>query len=114
MSKFIKLGVLCDDISSVTEEIQKLLQISFSEHESSYWGIYNLAKISESENIRILYNFVDDDWQEEDYKDCSLLIELNQLNEPEKLMKILCENLSYIVPLYMREVENILKYGLQL
>lgn len=105
MGKYIKLGVPFDDIDLVTEDIQKLLQLTFTYHESGYWGIYNSAQISESESIRILYNFVDDDWQEEDHKDCLILIELNQLTELEKMMKFLCENLSYLVPIHFSEVE---------
>lgn len=106
MNKNVKLGIPFDDIDAVTKDIEKMLHIQFTEHESSYWGIYNLAKLSETENIRILYNFVDDDWQEEDHKDLSILIELNRLNEPEKIVKLLSENLPYIVPLYLEEVES--------
>lgn len=104
-NKYVKLGVLIDDLEAVTEEIKNLLKIPFSHHESDYWGLYNLAEIEEKGTIRIVNNFVDEDWQVEDRKDCPLLIELNRLHEPEKITKMICENLSYIVPLHMEEIE---------
>jgi len=37
-NKYVKLGVLIDDLEAVTEEIKNLLKIPFSHHESDYRG----------------------------------------------------------------------------
>lgn len=105
IKKYIKIGITLDDIDKVTNDLEKLLEINFTKHESSYWGIYNLAKLSEFENIKLGYNYVDDDWREEDHKDCLLILELNNLQFPEKMMELICENLSYSVPLYIKVID---------
>ncbi|WP_213643453.1 hypothetical protein [Paenibacillus lautus] len=89
----------------VTKDLQNLLNICFEEHESSYWGEYNVAQLSETESIKLVYNYIDDDWQEEEFKEYPLLLELNRINEPEKMLYFLCENLSYIFLLYMDEID---------
>ncbi|NMM51579.1 hypothetical protein [Paenibacillus aquistagni] len=105
MNRYLKFGVSNDDMELVTKDLQKLLNICFEEHESSYWGEYNVAQLSETENIRLIYNYIDDDWQEEDFKEYPLLLELNRINEPEKMSHLLCEHLSYICLLYMDEID---------
>ncbi|TKI54118.1 hypothetical protein E8L90_00860 [Brevibacillus antibioticus] len=89
----------------VSKDLQNLLNICFEEHESSYWGEYNVAHLSETESIRLVYNYIDDDWQEEEFKEFPLLLELNRILEPEKMMYFLCKNLSYISLLYMDEID---------
>ncbi|MCM3784953.1 hypothetical protein M3231_18445 [Neobacillus mesonae] len=105
INKYMKIGILNSDMDEVTKDLQDILNLHFEEHESSYWGDYHVANISEKEKIRLVYNYVDEDWQEEDYKEFLLLLELNRLEEPEKIMKLLCERLTYLKPLYMQEVE---------
>jgi hypothetical protein len=90
----------------VSKDLQNILNICFEEHESSYWGEYNVAQLSETESIRLVYNYIDDDWQEEDFKEYPLLLEFNRINEHEKILDILYENLSYISLLYMDEIES--------
>jgi|GEM_PF-1236196 len=104
-NRYLKFGISIDDMELVTKDLQKLLNICFEEHESSYWGEYNVAQLSESESIRLVYNYIDDDWQEEEFKEYPLLLELNRVNEPEKMLNLLCENLSYIFLLYMDEID---------
>ncbi|PAD66435.1 hypothetical protein CHH83_24045 [Bacillus sp. 7586-K] len=104
MKKYVKIGIKIDDLDRVTNDLEELLGVNFTKHESSYWGLYNLVHLSESENIKIGYNFVDDDWREEDYKDCPLILELNNLKQPEEMVDIVCNNLSYVIPLYMRVI----------
>lgn len=106
MNKYILLGATRDDLDAVTKDVQNLLDIPFTEHESSYWGMYNLARLSDSERIKIGYNFVDGDWQQEEFQHCPLLIELNALEEPEKTMRFLCDHLTYLVPIHMKEIEG--------
>lgn len=104
MEKYVKIGIKQDDIDKVTNDVEALLNVRFTKHESSYWGIYNLVLLSESEEIKLGYNYVDDDWREEDYKDCPLILELNNLQQPEEIVDVLCNNLSYVTPLYMRVI----------
>jgi hypothetical protein len=101
--KYIKLGATIDDLDKVTRELSGLLQVTFTEDESSYWGIYNAAMLSPSEKIKIGSNFVDDDWTVEDRKDSPLIVDLNGLQNPEETMQLLCDSLSYLEPLNMTE-----------
>ncbi|MGN7942141.1 hypothetical protein [Virgibacillus sp. 6R] len=104
MEKYVKIGIKQDDIDKVTNDVEALLNVRFTKHESSYWGLYNLVQLSESEEIKLGYNYVDDDWREEDYKDCPLILELNNLQQPEEIVDLLCDNLPYAIPLYMRVI----------
>lgn len=104
-NRYLKFGISIDDMELVSKDLQNLLNICFEEHESSYWGEYNVAQLSETESIRLVYNYIDDDWQEEDFKEYPLLLELNRTSEPEKMISFLCENLSYIFLLYMDEID---------
>ncbi|MFW5436753.1 hypothetical protein [Paenibacillus apiarius] len=104
-NRYLKFGISIDDMELVTKDLQNLLNICFEEHESSYWGEYNVAQLSETESIKLVYNYIDDDWQEEEFKEYPLLLELNRITEPEKMLYLLCENLSYIFLLYMDEID---------
>jgi len=104
MEKYVKIGMKQDDIEKVTNDVEALLNVRFTKYESSYWGIYNLVHLSESEEIKLGYNYVDDDWREEEYKDCPLILELNNLQQPEEMVNLLCDKLSYAIPLYMRVI----------
>ncbi|MFP3885084.1 hypothetical protein U8V97_06405 [Priestia filamentosa] len=105
INKYMTLGICKDNIHNITKDLQSILNVHFEEHESSYWGEYNVAILSEKENIRITYNYVDEDWQEEDFKQYPLLLKLNRVKEPEKIMNLLCSKLSYVTPLYLEEIE---------
>ncbi|BFH13033.1 hypothetical protein WJ0W_002614 [Paenibacillus melissococcoides] len=104
-NRYLKFGISIDDMELVSRDLQNLLNIRFEEHESSYWGEYCLAQLSETESIRLIYYYIDDDWQEEEFKEYPLLLEFNRINEPEQILFFLCDNLSYIFPLYMDEIE---------
>ncbi|MDQ0227321.1 hypothetical protein [Metabacillus niabensis] len=105
IKNFIVLGVKTNNIDEVTNDLEELLQIKFTIHESSYWGIYNLAKISKSSDIKLGYNYVDEDWREEEHKDCPLLVELNNLQQSEETMNVICRKLPYIIPLTITVIE---------
>lgn len=105
IKNFIVLGVKTNNIDEVTNDLEELLQIKFTKHESSYWGIYNLAKISKSSDIKLGYNYVDEDWREEEHKDCPLLVELNNLQQSEETMNVICRKLPYIIPLTITVIE---------
>ncbi|MBA4536576.1 hypothetical protein H1Z61_05280 [Bacillus aquiflavi] len=105
-NKYIKLGVTIDDLDAVTNDLENLLHIQFAKHDSSYWGIYNKVMLSDSEEMRLGFNFVDEDWREEEHKDCPLILELNRLKQPEKMVKFLCEHLPYLIPLKMKDFKQ--------
>jgi len=105
IKNFIVLGVKTNNIDEVTNDLEELLQIKFTKHESSYWGIYNLAKISKSADIKLGYNYVDEDWREEEHKDCPLLLELNNLQQSEETMNVICRKLPYVIPLTITVIE---------
>lgn len=105
IKNFIVLGVKTNNIDEVTNDLEELLQIKFTKHESSYWGIYNLAMISKSADIKLGYNYVDEDWREEENKDCPLLLELNNLQQSEETMNVICRKLPYIIPLTITVIE---------
>ncbi|MGC4378112.1 hypothetical protein WD019_14480 [Fictibacillus sp. Mic-4] len=103
--KYLKLGITNNDRESVVKDVERILQISFERRESSYWGEYYIAKIDHSQGIQLTYNFIDEGWQEEEYQDCPLLLSIDELAEPEREMWMICNELRYIKPLYMTEVE---------
>lgn len=105
INKYMKLGIIKNDMEIVTRDLENVLNVKFKVCESSYWGEYKIVNLSETERIKLVYNYIDDDWQEEEFKEYPLLLELNRLNDPEKVMKMLCDSHDYIKPLYLEEVE---------
>ena len=119
-SIYITIGILNDDIELTKDILESLFSTStsFEEHESDYWGEYIITKLSTSEEIKVGYNYIDDDWREEDYKQCPLLIELINPQNPEEITKCICDNFRNAIPIRMRKIEPnsyvknyIFKYG---
>lgn len=99
-----KFGIETESLDVVKNDLEEILKIKFDEHESSYWDVYYLAKLGEETNLKIVKNFVDDDWQEEDHKDCPLLLEINKSKE-EIFDLLLGSSLPYLKHLYRSEIE---------
>lgn len=102
---YITIGILNDDIKLTKDILESLFSTSFEEHESDYWGEYIITKLSTSEEIKVGYNYIDDDWREEDYKQCPLLIELINPQNPEEITKCICDNFRDAIPIRMMEIE---------
>ncbi|WP_338780319.1 hypothetical protein [Metabacillus sp. FJAT-52054] len=98
-------GVTNDHIDQVKIHIGQLLNVEFELHESDYLGMYYLARLPDSMNIKILQNFADGDWQEEDHMDCPLLIEINR-SSSAIFEKLYSSSLPYLKHLYRTEIES--------
>ena len=101
--------LLCEkDMEMVQSILQEKLKLSFEKHESDYWGIYFICKnIKGMNNIKIMNNYVDDDWQQPDFPHCPIIIYLNNVYDNDKFFKkivlILGDNIEKI---YIYEQEK--------
>lgn len=81
-----------NNILYIKRTLEKLLNIKFTTHESSYWGIYYLSK--EIEKIEIKDNFVDDDWQFDEDRDCPIVVSLNNVKDNDEILNIIVNRLK--------------------
>lgn len=93
-NKYVTIGIGNSDIHYIKYELEKVLQISFHEHESSYKGIYFLCKLFDSEKIELGSNFQDGAWREEEHKECSLLLEISGFKNVEEVINKILQNIS--------------------
>lgn len=102
---YVTYGVSISDIHTVKSDLERLFDVTFEFHESDYWGEYYLARFPDQQNIKIGFNFVDDDWREENHKEYPILLELNELKNIETSMDKLNSNLIYVHPIRRVELE---------
>ena len=50
------LGILTADLDDVARRIEAAIGVSFSRHDSGYWGDYNLIEPPAGGEIRVYYN----------------------------------------------------------
>ncbi|MGA8942681.1 MAG: hypothetical protein WB502_08175 [Thermoactinomyces sp.] len=95
MYVYIVYGVACDELSTVKSDLEKVLNVEFELHESSYWGEYYIRRLPDFGEIRVGYNYVDEDWRERNFREYPVLIELNELENLQEVMKAIKEKLPY-------------------
>jgi hypothetical protein len=61
-------------------------------HESSYIGEYYRLDISDNENYVLQPNYCDDDWTEEDFQSCKILLYVNDSPNADKIREKLLFN----------------------
>lgn len=105
-NRYVKIGIKCEDLQKTRIILEDILGIQFIEHESSYTGIYYLCKLSDSQNIQLVNNFQDGDWTEEKYNNCPLIVELNYLKEPEKVVSKILNNVEEAIFIKAHEIET--------
>lgn len=105
MHIFDHYGIEINDAIAMAQKLTSVLGIKFSPHESSFWGEYFLGDIEGAGNIRIISNFHDGDWHEEDYMKYPLLLEVNEVTYPNEIMNIISK-IKGVDFLYRSEVEG--------
>ncbi len=66
-------------MDKIVDELENILQTKFEVHESEYWGMYFEKKMyKDANNIRVLTNYIDGEWQYKEYKEYSIVIEINK------------------------------------
>lgn len=102
---FDHYGIVINDAFTTVQLLTSALGVQFSLHESSFWGEYFRADIDGGGNFRIISNFHDGDWHEEEYQKYPLLLEVNEVLYPDKIMQILIK-MEAVNFLYRSEVEE--------
>lgn len=105
MNVYDHYGVERQDVDDVVRLLGGTLKVCFLPHESGFWGEYYLAESEDGTSYRLIRNFSDDEWQEEDFKECVWLLEANEAAEPDVLM-VLLSGMEEIKFLYRSEVEE--------
>jgi hypothetical protein len=105
MHTFDHYGIKINDAAAMAQKLTPVLGVKFSPHESSFWGEYFLGDIGDVGNIRIISNFYDGDWREEDYREYPLLLEVNEAICPNEIMMVILK-IKGIDFLYRSEVEG--------
>jgi len=90
---FKKILIKEDDMRKIQLLLEQMLNIEFQKRESSYWGEYCICKnLKTMKSMEIKYNYIDEDWQYEELKNCPIIIYLNEtLEEDDCFQKILLE-----------------------
>lgn len=95
MNIYITYGVVNNDLEAIKKSLEKVLNIEFELHESSYWGEYYIWRSPDFEEIRISYNFVDEDWLERNFREYPVLIHLSELKKLDEIMHTIKKELSH-------------------
>lgn len=103
---YVTYAVASSDLYVVRDDLERVLQVHFDLHDSSYWGEYFLAKLPDSQKIKIGFNYVDEDWREEEYKEYPILLELNRLKNLEEVMDKINSHFDYLIPIRKEEIES--------
>ncbi|MBB5020696.1 hypothetical protein HNQ59_004021 [Chitinivorax tropicus] len=98
-------GIRENDTTVAVRQLALALGIEFSLHESSFWGEYFRADIGGGGCIRIISNFYDGDWHKEEYRQYPLLLEINEIADPDTVMQLILR-IEGIDFLYRSEVEE--------
>ena len=105
MKTYDLYGIDETDGETTRHLVTELLKIDFQLHESSYWGEYFRSKW-EGNSYRIISNFHDGVWQEEDHKNFTWLLEVNDVEHPHAIFDAVATAASSIVFLHRTEVEE--------
>jgi hypothetical protein len=73
-------GILNADIDTMAYLLEKALKVSFKPHDSDFWGEYYLARNedwSEQFSLKENFNQMEEDWNEPDFKDYPLTLEIS-------------------------------------
>lgn len=97
-----------DNILNIKELVESLVSGRFEFHESDYWGEYFIIKdIGNIKNIRIMHNYVDDNWQFEEDTDCDVVVEIENTEYEQSLVKRLEKSIKeYIKVVYIIEISD--------
>jgi hypothetical protein len=98
-------GVSANDVTTLVARIASFLNISFQAHESTFWGEYFSAHLDGGGSVRVLPNFHDGDWRDEEFKQYNTLVEVNEAPCPDDIKGTL-EKIGGIAFLYRSEVEE--------
>lgn len=85
MKIFDVYGSKTGNIDKNIEEVFNSLQIKLKLHESSYSGEYLRAEIPSGGNIKLIPNFHEGDWHEEDYKEYLWILEINNVKTHKEI-----------------------------
>lgn len=107
MNVYQEILIKENDMIYVKERLEKLLKIKFEEHESSYLGVYYISKnVEKISSIKIVNNFIDEDWQYVEYKDCPIIISLNDVEDEDDVLKQILLNENFVEKVLISEVES--------
>jgi len=94
------------DMKKIQSTLEQLLDIQFENRESSYWGEYCICKkLNTMKSIQIQYNYVDEDWQFEEFKDCPIVVNLNDILEGDDSFRKILDNVNSIERVFINEVK---------
>jgi hypothetical protein len=77
MKKFDVYGFKTNDLELVKSWIEPIIGF-LKPCESSYIGEYYRLDVSSTENYVLQPNYCDEDWTEEEYQDCEVILHVNQ------------------------------------
>ena len=98
-------GISLKDGDVACSIISQALKICFNPHVGDFWGEYFLAGLGEIGTYRLVQNFRDGEWEEEEYKGYPWLLEVNGLENSDEIFHLLSK-ISEAVFLYRSEVES--------
>lgn len=98
-------GVVVDgDGERVAQAVGAAINVHFSAHESAFWGEYFLANL-EKGRVRLIPNFHNGEWQEDEYRQYPWLLEVSEVFDPDAIRNGF-KNVDEVRFLYRSEVEE--------
>lgn len=106
MKIFDFYGMAFTDGDDALRLVADVFQVKFETRESSYWGEYYCASVGDFGGFRIIRNFFDGEWREEDHKNFAWLLEVNDVENQNDIFKRIIDFSAQIFFLHRSEVET--------
>lgn len=108
---YIEILIKDKDMKKIQLELEQMFSVEFEERESSYWGEYCICKnFNTMKSMEIKYNYVDDDWQYEEFKNCPIIIYLNQILEEDICFQKILDKVDSVESVFITDVKRNVYY----
>jgi len=91
MKIFATFGFTETEIDTVRNELERVLQVKFVEHESEFFGEYFAASIGD-EVYKLYSNLLDKDFHEEEFQEYPILFSVDHVQEKERFINLSNQN----------------------
>jgi hypothetical protein len=99
MNIFDVYGFESSNIETIKETLERMYLLEFVPHESEFLGDYYIATADCMKTYKLYQNRDGDDFHEDDYKSCAILLSIDYIEDSQYFMKLNMDNGIGAIPL---------------
>ena len=88
MKHFYTYGTKESDLNAIKSDLSSLFGVTFSEHESGWWGLYALSSSPSIKEIKIYPNFVEGEGYHEEDEGLHYLLSISCPEHPDQIPEL--------------------------